>query len=78
MLHQDFVSVEGTGGAVWRPSVQFAKFVCSEEGRRCLPLEGKSLLEVSSGLGLGAIVAWHLGASSVVSVVLGFSFIIHD
>ena len=53
---------------MWRPSVQFARFVCGEEGRRYLPLAGQSLLEISSGLGLGAIVAWHLGASSVVSV----------
>eukprot|EP00752_Nemacystus_decipiens_P011712 g10393.t1 len=67
VLNQDFVSIEGTGGAVWRPSVQFSEFVCSEEGRRCLPLRGKSLLEISSGLGLAAIVAWHLGASPVVA-----------
>lgn len=67
ILSQDFVSVEGTGGAVWRPSVQFGKFVCGPKGRRSLPLAGKSVLEISSGLGLGAIVAWHLGASPVVS-----------
>lgn len=67
VLSQDFVSVEGTGGAVWRSSIQFSEFVCSEEGRRCLPLKEKSLLEISSGLGLAAIVAWHLGASPIVS-----------
>lgn len=67
VINQDFVSIEGTGGAVWRSSIQFSEFVCSEEGRCCLPLEGKSLLEVGSGLGLGAIVAWHLGASPVVA-----------
>ncbi|CAM9657936.1 unnamed protein product [Scytosiphon promiscuus] len=66
-LHQDFVCVEGTGGAVWRPSVQFSKFVCSEAGRVRLPLAGRAVLEISSGLGLGAIVAWHLGACPVVA-----------
>ncbi|CAB1117201.1 unnamed protein product [Ectocarpus sp. CCAP 1310/34] len=71
VLNQDFVSVEGTGGAVWRPSIEFSEFVCSEEGRRCLPLAGKSVLEISSGLGLGAIVAWHLGAAPVVATDLG-------
>ncbi|CAM9855854.1 unnamed protein product [Ectocarpus fasciculatus] len=71
VLNQDFVSVEGTGGAVWRPSIQFSEFVCGEEGRRFLPLAGKSVLEISSGLGLGAIVAWHLGASPVVATDLG-------
>lgn len=76
-LRQDFVSVEGTGGAVWRPSIQFARFVCSNDGQRRLPLAGKSVLEISSGLGLGAIVAWHLGASPVVrfrSVVAALVF----
>ncbi|CAM9384588.1 unnamed protein product [Hapterophycus canaliculatus] len=67
VLHQDFVCVEGTGGAVWRPSIQFSKFVCSEEGREHLPLSGRAVLEISSGLGLSAIVAWHLGASPVVA-----------
>ena len=67
MLRQEFLCVEGTGGAVWRPSIRFAEFVCSQEGRRSLPIAGKSVLEISSGLGLGAIVAWRLGASPVVS-----------
>lgn len=67
VIRQDFVCIEGTGGAVWRPSIQFAKFMCGPEGPRCLPLAGKAVLEISSGLGLGAIVAWHLGASPVVS-----------
>ncbi|CAM9353996.1 unnamed protein product [Pylaiella littoralis] len=71
VLNQDFVSVEGTGGAVWRPSVLFSSFVCGEEGRRCLPLFQKSVLEISSGLGLGAIVAWHLGAAPVVATDIG-------
>lgn len=66
VLNQDFVCLEGTGGAIWRPSIQFSRFACGEEGRRRLPLKGKSVLEISSGLGLGAIVAWHLGASPVV------------
>eukprot|EP00903_Cladosiphon_okamuranus_P015494 g14305.t1 len=67
VLNQDFVSVEGTGGAVWRPSILFSEFVCSVDGHHCLPLKGKSLLEISSGLGLAAIVAWHLGATPVVA-----------
>lgn len=66
ILRQDFLCVEGTGGAVWRPSICFAEFVCGTAGRQCLPISGKSVLEVSSGLGLGTIVAWHLGASIVV------------
>lgn len=67
ILNQDFVTVEGTGGAVWRPSIEFVSFMCSSEGPRHLPLAGKSVLEISSGVGLGAIAAWHLGASPVVS-----------
>ncbi|CAM9609149.1 unnamed protein product [Ascophyllum nodosum] len=67
VLRQEFLCVEGTGGAVWRPSIRFAEFVCSQEGRRSLPIAGKSVLEISSGLGLGAIVAWRLGASPVVA-----------
>lgn len=66
-LKQNFVAVEGTGGAVWRASIAFGRFMCSPEGQRLLPLAGRSVLEIGSGLGLGAIVAWNLGASRVVS-----------
>mmetsp|Transcript_19966 Transcript_19966/g.26355 ORF Transcript_19966/g.26355 Transcript_19966/m.26355 type:complete len:255 (-) Transcript_19966:409-1173(-) len=61
---QSYLSVEGTGGAVYDSADNLCKCLCSTL-RECV--EGRRLLEVGAGVGLVSVVASLLGAQQVVA-----------
>jgi predicted nicotinamide N-methyase len=58
-LRQDFLTCE-TGGALWDSTVVLCAYLA-----QCCSVRDLDVLELGSGIGAGAIFAFHLGAKSI-------------